>query len=115
MRMQYRKLIWSVGVLEKVILRWRLKRKGLRGLQIDSEQPPPARDPENRATEEDFFRISREQTEDRVNRSVVRVQSMFRSYRAQQDYRKMKLAHDQAQVNYLSPIKYPVVDEEHIL
>lgn len=33
-RRQYRKIIWSVGVLEKVILRWRKKKRGFRGLQV---------------------------------------------------------------------------------
>lgn len=34
-RREYTKIVWSVGVLEKAILRWRLKRKGFRGLQVD--------------------------------------------------------------------------------
>ncbi|MQM03550.1 hypothetical protein Taro_036330, partial [Colocasia esculenta] len=95
-RRQYRKITWSVGVLEKAVLRWRLKRKGLRGLQVDSSRASSTDDKEGNCGEEDFYRISREQAEDRVNRSVVRVQAMFRSYHAQQEYRKMKLAYDQA-------------------
>lgn len=97
-RKQYRKIIFAVGVLEKVILRWRLKRKGLRGLQVspggvatDVEQ--------NNDAEEDFFKVSRKQAEERVERSVVRVQAMFRSKRAQEDYQKMKLAHQRATVS----------------
>ncbi|CAA7399874.1 unnamed protein product [Spirodela intermedia] len=99
-RRQYRQIIWSVGVLEKAVLRWRLKRKGLRGLQIEADEVPAAAGEEMNVIEEDFFRASREQAEERVNRSVVRVQAMFRSHRAQQEYRKMKLAHDQAQLEY---------------
>ncbi|KAL1803699.1 hypothetical protein ACET3Z_032346 [Daucus carota] len=98
-RKQYRKIIFAVGVLEKVILRWRLKRKGFRGLQvcpgevaIDVEQ--------NNNAEEDFFKVSRKQAEERVERSVVRVQAMFRSKRAQEDYQKMKLAHHKASLEY---------------
>ncbi|KAK8493591.1 hypothetical protein V6N13_135961 [Hibiscus sabdariffa] len=100
-RRQYRKITWSVGVLEKAVLRWRLKRKGLRGLQINPVDAVPEQRPES-VTEEDFFRTSRKQAEQRVEKAVVRVQAMFRSKKAQQDYRKMKLAHDLAMLEYQS-------------
>ncbi|PKI63680.1 hypothetical protein CRG98_015929 [Punica granatum] len=93
-RRQYRKVVWSVGILEKAILRWRLKRKGFRGFHV-KENVDWRQDSD---TEEDFFRTSRKQAEDRLERSVVRVQAMFRSKKAQEDYRRMKLTHDEAQV-----------------
>lgn len=96
-RKQYRKIIWSVGVLEKVILRWRLKRKGFRGLQVN-----PAREETQESdsiAEEDFFRTGRKQAEERIERSVIRVQAMFRSKKAQEEYRRMKLTHNQAMVS----------------
>ncbi|XP_065863746.1 calmodulin-binding transcription activator 5 [Euphorbia lathyris] len=99
-RRHYRKIIWSVGVLEKVILRWRLKRKGFRGLCPD---PPTEADLDLRQesdAEEDFFKASRKQAEERVERAVVTVQSMFRSKQAQAEYRRMKLAHNEAQLEY---------------
>ncbi|KAH1209075.1 hypothetical protein AAZX31_15G136700 [Glycine max] len=95
-RKQYRKIIWSVGVLEKVILRWRLKRKGFRGLQVN-----PAREETQESdsiAEEDFFRTGRKQAEERIERSVIRVQAMFRSKKAQEEYRRMKLTHNQAKL-----------------
>ncbi|XP_059632783.1 calmodulin-binding transcription activator 5-like [Cornus florida] len=98
-RRQYGKIIWSVGVLEKAILRWRLKRKGFRGLNVCPVEAVKDQKQEN-DVEEDFFRASRKQAEERVERSVVRVQAMFRSKRAQQDYRRMKLAHNQARMEY---------------
>ncbi|MBA0712769.1 hypothetical protein Golax_011845 [Gossypium laxum] len=97
-RRQYRKITWSVGVLEKAILRWRLKRKGLRGLQINTVDTVTEQRPES-DTEEDFYRTSRRQAEQRVEKAVVRVQAMFRSKKAQEDYRRMKLAYDQAMVS----------------
>ncbi|KAL4310776.1 hypothetical protein GQ457_01G021400 [Hibiscus cannabinus] len=100
-RRQYRKITWSVGVLEKAVLRWRLKRKGLRGLQINPVDAVPEQRLES-VTDEDFFRTSRKQAEQRVEKAVVRVQAMFRSKKAQQDYRKMKLAHDLAMLEYRS-------------
>ncbi|VAH45673.1 unnamed protein product [Triticum turgidum subsp. durum] len=95
-RRQYRKVIWSVGVVEKAILRWRKKRKGLRGIAngmpvemtVDIEAASTA--------EEGFFQASRQQAEDRFNRSVVRVQALFRCHRAQHEYRRMRIAHEEA-------------------
>ncbi|WZZ79155.1 calmodulin-binding transcription activator 5-like isoform X4 [Brassica napus] len=95
-RRQYQKITWSVGVLEKAILRWRLKRRGFRGLQVSQPE-------EKEGTEavEDFYKTSQKQAEDRLERSVVRVQAMFRSKKAQQDYRRMKLAHEEAQLGMM--------------
>lgn len=100
-RRQYRKFIWSVGVLEKAILRWRQRRKGLRGLEVEIKEPDEDQRRES-DTEEDFYRASRKQAEERVENAVVRVQSMFRSKQAQKEYRRMKLAHTQAQVGRIS-------------
>ncbi|KAL3641901.1 hypothetical protein CASFOL_012716 [Castilleja foliolosa] len=98
-RRQYRKIVWSVGIFEKAVLRWRLKRKGLRGLQVQSD--PTLEDPNKESdAEEEFFRASRKQAEERIERSVVNVQAMFRSRRAQEDYRRMKLEHDKATLVY---------------
>ncbi|XP_059646857.1 calmodulin-binding transcription activator 5-like isoform X2 [Cornus florida] len=98
-RKQYRKIIWAFGVLEKAILRWRLKRKGFRGIQA-----PPVEDVKDQKQESDveegFFCASRKQAEERIERSVVKVQAMFRSKVAQQEYQKMKLAHNQAMLEY---------------
>ncbi|KAJ6795499.1 calmodulin-binding transcription activator 6-like [Iris pallida] len=100
-RRQYCKVIWSVGVLEKAILRWRLKKKGLRGLKNEETEAMRAeKEQEDNAMEQDFFRIGREQAEDRMQRSVLKVQTIFRSYRAQQEYRRMKLAHQQAKLEF---------------
>ncbi|KAL3634646.1 hypothetical protein CASFOL_021700 [Castilleja foliolosa] len=93
-RRQYRKIVWSVGIFEKAILRWRLKRKGLHRLQVQSD-PNTESD-----AEEEFFRASRKLAEERIERSVVNVQAMFRSRRAQEDYRRMKLEHDKAKLEY---------------
>lgn len=99
-RRQYRKVIWSVGVVEKAILRWRKKRKGLRGIAngmpiemtVDVEAANTA--------EEGFFQASRQQAEDRFNRSVVRVQALFRCHRAQHEYRRMRIAHEEAKLEF---------------
>ncbi|WZY95305.1 hypothetical protein YC2023_067634 [Brassica napus] len=92
-RKQYRKILWSVGVLEKAIIRWRQKRKLFIGLQVSEAEA------EEKA-EEDFYKASQKQAEERLERSVVRVQAMFRSKKAQEDYRRMKLTHEETQLEY---------------
>ncbi|XP_042441133.1 calmodulin-binding transcription activator CBT-like isoform X1 [Zingiber officinale] len=99
-RKQYRKICWSVGVLEKAILRWRLKRRGLRGIQVENAEAMSFDTTPESTGEEGFFLLSRKQAEERVSRSVVRVQAMFRSYRAQQEYRRMKMAYEQAKLEF---------------
>lgn len=88
-------------MLEKAILRWRLKRKGFRGLQVQSEGAVSDEQVQASVAEEDFFQASRKLAEERVERSVVRVQAMFRSKRAQEEYARMKLAHNTATVSLL--------------
>ncbi|XP_040959182.1 calmodulin-binding transcription activator 5 isoform X3 [Gossypium hirsutum] len=102
-RRQYRKIVWSVGVLEKAILRWRLRRKGFRGLQITTDEAVEEQRQET-YVEEAYYISSRKQAEERVEKAVIRVQSMFRSKKAQQEYRRMKLAHDLATLEYESLI-----------
>lgn len=97
-RKQYRKILWSVGVLEKVILRWRLKRKGFRGLHVNVVEPAADQRQEESDSEEDFYRTSRKQAEERVDRAVVRVHAMIGSKKTQEEYQRMKLTHTQATV-----------------
>lgn len=96
MRRQYCKIVWSVGVLEKAILRWRLKRKGFRGLQV---APTEVAEQQESDAVEDFYHVSQKQAEERVERAVVRVQALFRSKKAQEEYRRMKLTYDEAAVS----------------
>ncbi|CAN0888611.1 Calmodulin-binding transcription activator 5 [Linum grandiflorum] len=103
MRKHYSKILWSVGVVEKAVLRWRLKRKGFRGLivtddaiQVDQLQQQTSDTEE----EEEFFKASRKQAEERVERAVVTVQAMFRSKKAQVEYQSMKSAYNQASLEY---------------
>ncbi|XP_022721859.1 calmodulin-binding transcription activator 5-like [Durio zibethinus] len=105
-RRQYRKILWSVGVLEKAILRWRLKKKGFRGLQVNTVEAVAEQRQES-DTEEDFYKTSRKQAEERVEKAVVRVQSMFRSRRAQEEYLRMKKTRDLAALEYESLLSPP--------
>lgn len=98
-RRSYTKIVWSVGILEKAILRWRLRKKGFRGLQVSPTETKDENSKEESEMEA-FFRAGRKQAEDRTVRAVVRVQAMFRSKQAQQEYRRMKLTHNAAQLEY---------------
>ncbi|CAL5198962.1 unnamed protein product [Lathyrus oleraceus] len=96
-RKHYHKILWSVGVVEKAVLRWRLKRKGFRGLQLNTAETEGDQNQQSDA-EEEFFKTGRKQAEDRVERSVILVQAMFRSKKVQEDYRRMKLELNQAKM-----------------
>ncbi|CAL0334454.1 unnamed protein product [Lupinus luteus] len=96
---QYHKIIWSVGVVEKAILRWRLKRRGLCGFKVNLVQEVEDIKHGNE-TEEDFFRAGRKQAEERVERHVACVKAMISSKKAQEEYRRMKLAHFQAKLEF---------------
>ncbi|KAI5073595.1 hypothetical protein GOP47_0011608 [Adiantum capillus-veneris] len=92
-RKHYHKIIWSVGVLEKAILRWRQRRKGLRGYQPEVPVSVESKDGS------DFLQIGRKQAEDALDRAVLLVQSMVRSKLARQQYRRMKEIFDQTKAS----------------
>ncbi|CAJ1940734.1 unnamed protein product [Sphenostylis stenocarpa] len=75
-RKQYKKLVWSVSIVEKVILRWRRKGTGLRGFRVG--QPPVGID------EYDFLSIGRRQKSDDVKKALQRVKSMIRNPEARE-------------------------------
>ena len=54
------------------MLRWRLKRRGFRGLQVKTVEAGTGDQDQQSDVEEEFFRAGRKQAEERVERSVVR-------------------------------------------
>ena len=89
-RKLYHRLIWSVGVLEKAVLRWRQRGKGLRGYQVEAKQ----------VKSNDFLMIGRKQAEDSVERAAVLVQSMVKSGSAREQYKRMQENFKQALVSH---------------
>lgn len=97
-RKQYRTIIWSVGILEKVILRWRRKGSGLRGFRRDAltkdsnvqcvpaPAPPP---PPPKEDEYDFLKEGRKQNEERQQKALSRVKSMYHCEEGQAQYRRL--------------------------
>lgn len=95
-RKKYKPIIWSVGILEKVILRWRRKGSGLRGFRSDVVQkapnmqentlPPPQED------DYDFLKEGRKQAEQRMEKALARVKSMAQYPEARAQYRRLLTA-----------------------
>ena len=96
MRKHYRKIIWSVGIVEKIILRWRRKGAGLRGFRStegavegtssshsDLIQNKPAQD------DYDFLQQGRKQTEERLQKALARVKSMVQYPDARDQYQRI--------------------------
>ncbi|XP_074576628.1 calmodulin-binding transcription activator 4-like [Curcuma longa] len=82
-RKKYREIIWTVGVVEKVILRWRRKGAGLRGFRAEPEIA-------NEEEDDDIAKVFRRQKVDAaVGEAVSRVLSMVDSPDARQQYRRM--------------------------
>ncbi|KAL5714848.1 hypothetical protein ACHQM5_016754 [Ranunculus cassubicifolius] len=89
-RKHYKKIIWSVGIVEKAILRWRRKGSGLRGFRTDAQVstsqdsgPPLKRD------DYDFLKAGRRQTEERLQKALARVKSMVQYPEARDQYRRL--------------------------
>lgn len=88
MRKHYKKVVWSASILEKIILRWRRKRCGLRGYRLTkaAEAPEPDLEKDN---EYDFMRIGRKQKAEGVELALARVQSMARNPEARDQYLRL--------------------------
>eukprot|EP00268_Persea_americana_P020494 TRINITY_DN2066_c0_g1_i4.p1 TRINITY_DN2066_c0_g1~~TRINITY_DN2066_c0_g1_i4.p1 ORF type:complete len:1029 (+),score=221.63 TRINITY_DN2066_c0_g1_i4:351-3437(+) len=87
-RKQYKKVVWSVSIVEKAILRWRRKGAGLRGFQADKAFRD--REPETGKTDEyEFLRVGREQKVAGVEKALARVQSMVRYREGRDQYMRL--------------------------
>uniref|UniRef100_A0A7N1A5B5 CG-1 domain-containing protein n=1 Tax=Kalanchoe fedtschenkoi TaxID=63787 RepID=A0A7N1A5B5_KALFE len=84
------KVCWAVGILEKIVLRWRRKGVGLRGFKPEPETI-------DESDEEDFAKVFRKKkVEAAVDEAVSRVLSMVESSEARQQYRRMLERYRQA-------------------
>ncbi|CAN4112906.1 unnamed protein product [Withania somnifera] len=89
-RNKYKNIIWSVGILEKVILRWRRKGIGLRGFK--PEAPTEGSNRQEQPVQEDdydFLKEGRKQTEQRLQKALARVKSMVQYPEARDQYRRL--------------------------
>ncbi|XP_020890717.1 calmodulin-binding transcription activator 4 isoform X1 [Arabidopsis lyrata subsp. lyrata] len=82
-RKNYKVICWAVGIIDKVVLRWRRKGVGLRGFRQDVESTEDSED-------EDILKVFRKQKVDgAVNEAFSRVLSMANSPEARQQYHRV--------------------------
>ncbi|XP_027340146.1 calmodulin-binding transcription activator 4 isoform X2 [Abrus precatorius] len=83
------KVIWAVGILDKVVLRWRRKGTGLRGFRQEMDI--------NENEDEDILKVFRKQKVDvEIEEAVSRVLSMVDSPDAREQYHRMLEKYRQA-------------------
>ncbi|KAF7834300.1 calmodulin-binding transcription activator 3-like isoform X1 [Senna tora] len=89
-RKNYRKIVWSVGIMEKVILRWRRKGCGLRGFKSEAiTENTMVQDISSKEDDYDFLKEGRKQTEERMQKALARVKSMVQYPEARDQYRRL--------------------------
>ncbi|URE23194.1 calmodulin-binding transcription activator, partial [Musa troglodytarum] len=92
---KYKEFLRSVGVLEKIMLRWYRRGVGLRGFQAE---PKPIVEEE----EDDIIKVFRKQKVDKaLDEALSRVISVVESPEAREQYRRMLESYQQAQVKIL--------------
>ncbi|KAF7803721.1 Calmodulin-binding transcription activator 2 [Senna tora] len=90
-RKKYKSITWSVGILEKVILRWRRKGSGLRGFRPDAANKITNHQNDSLVEEDDydFLKEGRKQSEERFQKALCRVKSMVQYPEARAQYRRL--------------------------
>ncbi|KAK1423737.1 hypothetical protein QVD17_19045 [Tagetes erecta] len=88
-RKNYKKIVWSVGILDKVILRWRRKGSGLRGFKPEAIAEGAKEARPSKEEDDDFFKEGRKQTEQRLQKALARVKSMVQYPEARDQYRRL--------------------------
>ncbi|XP_027360473.1 calmodulin-binding transcription activator 1-like isoform X2 [Abrus precatorius] len=89
-RKNYGKIIWSVGIMEKIILRWRRKGSGLRGFKSEAiSEGTMIQDVSSKEDDYDFLKEGRKQTEQRLQKALARVKSMVQYQEARDQYHRL--------------------------
>ncbi|MCO5612681.1 hypothetical protein L7F22_066950 [Adiantum nelumboides] len=81
-RKKYKKILWTVSILDKVILRWRRRGSGLRGYKADGIQDEDSDD-------DAYLKDFRKQKEAAFGEAVGRVKQMIQNPEARTQYRRM--------------------------
>ncbi|KAL9244894.1 hypothetical protein vseg_018610 [Gypsophila vaccaria] len=98
-RKRYKTVVWSVGILEKVILRWRRKGNGFRGFRPDALKAPMVESKPPEEDDYDYLKEGRKQTEERLQKALVRVKSMVQYPEGRAQYRRLLTAVEGFQKN----------------
>ncbi|KAM5577230.1 calmodulin-binding transcription activator 3 [Rosa sericea] len=89
-RKNYRKIVWSVRIIEKVILRWRRKGSGLLGFKPGPLTEGPSMQVSSTKDDDyDLLKEGRKQTEERLQKAVARVKSMVQYPEARDQYHRL--------------------------
>ncbi|KAK9904480.1 hypothetical protein M0R45_000703 [Rubus argutus] len=89
-RKNYRKIVWSVGIVEKIILRWRRKGSGLRGFKPEPLPVGPSMQVSSSKDDDyDVLKEGRKQTEERLQKALARVKSMVQYPEARDQYHRL--------------------------
>ena len=79
-----------MGILEKVILRWRRKGSGLRGFRPDALNKAPTQQSDPLKEDDyDFLKEGRKQSEEKFQKALSRVKSMVQYPEARAQYRRL--------------------------
>lgn len=79
-----------MGIVEKVILRWRRKGSGLRGFKSETRiEGPNMQTSSSKDDDYDFLKEGRKQTEERLQKALARVKSMVQYPEARDQYRRL--------------------------
>ncbi|KAK4411675.1 Calmodulin-binding transcription activator 3 [Sesamum angolense] len=112
-RKNYRKIIWSVGILDKVILRWRRKGRGLSGFRPEALGAGTSMvDAERKEDDYDFLKEGRKQTEERLQKALARVKSMVQYPEARDQYRSTSLSSLHIQHSSLDNTRIGSIDNQ---
>ncbi|XP_059313745.1 calmodulin-binding transcription activator 2 isoform X3 [Lycium ferocissimum] len=115
-RKKYKPIIWSVGILEKVILRWRRKRSGLRGFKSEVVMNKPSTQDDSLPEDDyDFLKEGRKQTEVRMQKALSRVKSMTQYPEGRAQYRRLLTAAEGLrEAKQDGPSQIPEIPEDSI-
>ncbi|XP_058082564.1 calmodulin-binding transcription activator 2-like isoform X2 [Magnolia sinica] len=94
-RKQYKKVVWSVSIVEKAILRWRRKRTGLQGFRASGSIGNAELEIGEEADEYEYLHVSRGQKLAGVEKALARVQSMVHYREARDQYMRLVAADPQ--------------------
>ena len=82
-------ILWSVGIMEKIILRWRRRRNGLRGFRSVALTDPSSASQSGQEADFDFLKEGRKQAEIRMDKALARVKSMVQYPEARDQYQRL--------------------------
>lgn len=89
-RKNYRNITWSVGIVEKIILRWRRKGTGLRGFKSEAlTEGSSVQNSSSKDDDYDFLKEGRKQSEERMKKALARVKSMVQYPEARNQYSRL--------------------------